>query len=317
MGDNEIQFKKSTSEFEELIKKTKNLKQNIEGEIKKLNESKYKITDEITETFKKQHLYLDEKEKDLKQDLDLKITKYKDYLEKFLIESNNILSSLERIIQSIKNFGINKDNNKIKSFYYISEINKNIENSKNFSIKPIKNIDITFSQLFYTINYKVYYFNGIPIPKDIIIEKKDDKVIITWKIGDYRLKDLILEVIKYHVEIKDDKIDNKYQTSDKCIILEKYNESKIYEVKIRTVINEVYGDWSEIKRFTIDEEEHQIKVLDIIKENKISFFNPNISKAKKASLFANLFDNKNDSKEIYSLENLFKKSQGKLFPDNN
>jgi len=78
-----------------------------------------------------------------------------------------------------------------------------------------------------------------------------------------------LEAIKYHVEIKDDQINNKYQTSDKCIIFEKYNESKIYEVKIRTVINEVYGDWSEIKRFTIDEEEHQIKVLDIIKENKI------------------------------------------------
>ena len=58
-------------------------------------------------------------------------------------------------------------------------------------------------------------------------------------------------------------------------------------------------------------------IKKLIKENKISFFNLNIGKAKKASLFANLFDNKNDSEEIYSFENLFKKSQGKLFSDNN
>ena len=77
------------------------IKEKIELEIQKVNNSRDILLDEITKSFEEQRIKLNEKEKALKSELDLKVTELKDKLEKFYIESNDILSSFERINKAI------------------------------------------------------------------------------------------------------------------------------------------------------------------------------------------------------------------------
>ena len=67
--------------------------------------------DIITESFKAQHIKLNEKEKNIKSELDLKVTKIKEELEKFLIESNEIIISFERMEKATKYYEKKKINN--------------------------------------------------------------------------------------------------------------------------------------------------------------------------------------------------------------
>ena len=139
------------------------------------------MTDEIVESFKKQHLQLDEKEKLLKLEMDLNVTEVKEDLEKYLIESNNIMLSCERTLKIIKNYEKKNNNNIIKTLCYISKINDTNEKSKNLIQTPIRNLDISLNEN-NTLNYKHYYFNGNPIPKNIKIEDKNNKIEINWEI---------------------------------------------------------------------------------------------------------------------------------------
>ena len=59
--------------------------------------------------------------------------------------------------------------------------------------------------------------------------------------------------IKYSVVINIDGKEFKYETSDTQFSLKEYNEKADYEVKIRAFIDDLYGDWSELKTFKINE----------------------------------------------------------------
>ena len=104
LEDNDISYKEATTEFDKLFKKMNCIKEKIELEIEKVNNSRDILLDEITKSFEEQRVKLNEKEKALKSELDLKVTELKDKLEKFYIESNDILSSCERINKAIQNY---------------------------------------------------------------------------------------------------------------------------------------------------------------------------------------------------------------------
>ena len=150
--------------------------------------------DEITASFEQQHIKLKEKEKNIKSELDLKVTKIKEELENFLMESNDILISCERIEKAIKYYEQKKINNEIKTLYYISEINKNNEITKDFIKKQIKNIEINYNSDLNKLEYKDYYFSGIPIPKNIKTEEQEGKLIIYWDIEYFMFKDFNLKI---------------------------------------------------------------------------------------------------------------------------
>ena len=139
--------------------------------------------------------------------------------------------------------------------YYISEIHKTDKNAKNFLRKPIRNLDISYNNLSNEILYNYYYFSGSPIPKDIKIEKKDDKIFISWNIGDVKKNDFYGNNIKFFVHIENEVISKVYQTFEKCILLNK-NEFKMEndnEVKILSIVDKFTGKWSKSKKFKIDE----------------------------------------------------------------
>ena len=154
MEDNGISYDKSIFDFDKIFNKAKNIKQRIEEEIEKINKAHTILMDKINASFEQQHISLNEKEKNIKHELDLKVTKIKEELENFLSESNDILISCERIDKAIKFYEKNKINNEIKTLYYISEINKNNEIAKGFIKKQIKNIEIYYNSDLYTLEYK-------------------------------------------------------------------------------------------------------------------------------------------------------------------
>ena len=77
LEENKISYKHSTIEFDEIFKRIKEIKQKIELEIEKLNNSHDKITIDITENYKRRHVLLDEEEKKVKLNLDKKVTEIK------------------------------------------------------------------------------------------------------------------------------------------------------------------------------------------------------------------------------------------------
>jgi len=253
LKSNNISYKESITEFDEFFKKMKNIKQKIEEEIEDINNSHKKIMEEITSSFNDQRFQINKKEKQLKLELDEKVTDVKNDLEICLRESNDIISSFERIYKTIKIY--EKKNiilEELKSLYYISEINKNNEIAKELFRKPIKNINIILNKGD-VLNYKEYYFNGIPIPKNVEAEKKGENIFIKWDLDDFRAKNFEFKNIKYFLEIKDENQIYKYETFSKNFSFEKYKIGAEYEIKIRSFIDGSYSNWSDIKKFKIND----------------------------------------------------------------
>ena len=268
-----------------MFKSMKNLKRKIEEEIEKINNSQEKIEEEITLSFKKKHLELEEKEKKLRLELNTKVNNIKEELEDYLKKTNNMLLSLNKTQELIQN-NENK-NNEIKTLYYISEINKGEETAKDFLKKKIKNLNISMYLDNSAIFYENYYFNGIPIPKYVKVEEKEKKLYISWNIDDSMIKDIDIKNIKYSVSIKDNKNSElKFESLNKYFYYNYYNEDNEYEIKVRTEIDYCYSDWSEVIKF---KREKQVKNED----NKFTL---------------NLFEiKKEENKESKPIFNLFSK----------
>lgn len=249
MDINNISYKESISDLDEINEKAKIIKEKIEKEIKNIEISKIKVFDEITSSFEKKRLELDEEEKLLKAELDTKCKEIKNELQNSLKESISILSNFEKIIKKAKTFEEKIKINELIKFYYISEINKKAEKMKNILGKPIKNIDINFDNISKKISYRDYYFSGNPIPKDIKYEIKENQLLLSWNINELRIK----EPYNFVVQIKVNNKENIYKVLFPKFILDKYETNAQYEVKIRTSIDGSFGDWSDIKKFKIDD----------------------------------------------------------------
>ena len=230
-----------------LFNKMRDIKQNIEEEIEKLNNSHKKIMDEITASFEEKRFLLNKLEKELILDLEKKVTEVKEELENKLSESSKIIISLERIKKAIKYYAKKNITNKIKSFYYISEINNHNLKALDFYKKPIRNIDISLNSELNTLNYKDYYFSGIPIPKNINIEEKEDKIFISWNIDEFRIKNYNIKDIEYMVEIKNRGFVCNIKSSAKTTFIEKNRMDGELNIKIKAFIEGIDGNFSENK----------------------------------------------------------------------
>ena len=265
-----ISYENTISEFNKIFNKVRDIKQNIEEEIEKLNNSHKKIMDEITASFDEKRFQLNKLEKELKLDLEKKVTEVKEELENKLSESSKIIISLERIKKAIKYYAKKNITNKIKSFYYISEINNNNLKALNFYKKPLRNIDISLNSELNTLNYKDYYFSGIPIPKNINIEEKEDKIFISWNIDEFRIKNYNIKDIEYMVEIKNRGFVCNIKSSAKTTFIEKNRMDGELNIKIKAFIEGIDGNFSENK---IYKNEIPNIINPFIRSNNINYNN--------------------------------------------
>ena len=176
LEENNITYKESISEFDKVFDKAKDIKKKIEEEIEKINNLHSKVMDEITKSFEEQRIKLNETENEIKYQLDIKVTKMKEELEKFLTEANDILISCERTEKATKYFEKKNNDNDIRYLFYISEINKNNEKAKELFDKPIKNINISF-KYDNILEFKEYYIKESQEEEKIVIEEKEDNNI--------------------------------------------------------------------------------------------------------------------------------------------
>ena len=107
--------------------------------------------------------------------------------------------------------------------------------------KPIKSVDISYNNESNKISYNEYYFSGIPIPKDIKYEIKDNKLNLSWNIDKYIFKDLINT---FHVQIKVNNKENTYTTL--------FNEYSLDNMILKVIILKIiYSDKFIMKKIII------------------------------------------------------------------
>ena len=236
----------------------------------------------MTKSYEKKHEKLIKEENDLKEELDNEVTKVKEKLENFLSESNRIIKVNERINKGIQNLE-KVEKNIIKDLTYISKINKNKKEMKILSNELMKSIKFNYEEN--NIKYEEYYFNGIPIPKNI--ELKDIKYTsanIYWEIDNIEYMDN--NKIKYKVEIRkeNDKFKSVYVGKKLNCTIERLNSDTNYEIKIYTLYNNINNNiCSEIKK---------------VKTNKINIDSIILNESKRCDEFMNIIYEWTEGKNI-------------------
>jgi len=133
----------------------------------------------------------------------------------------------------------------IKLISYISKINKNKRNNKKLFSELMKNIKFKYEED--KINYKEYYFNGIPKP--INIQFKDittSSLNISWNIDNININNN--EEIKYRIEMRKENEEFKeiYKGNNNNYIINNLIKETNYEFIIYSFYNNLIESKSEI-----------------------------------------------------------------------
>ena len=189
---------------------------------------------------------------------------------------------------------------------------------KNKLKNPIKSVDISYNTESNNISYNEYFFSGIPIPKDIKYEIIGNKLRLSWNINKYKIINFINT---FYIHIKVNNIENIYTTIFNGYSLDKYDKNVEYEVKIRSCIDNHFGDWSEIIKFKIDD----FKGASGNNDNNLFFLgSKNDDNNKSFGLFGlksnendnqknnNIFNNLNFTNNLFN--NQSKKENSKILP---
>ena len=181
----------------------------------------------------------------------------KNELEDYLTKLKIILSSCEDTFKAIDNYEKKRD--ELKDLYYLALVQKNKEKVKEFLKEKIQNKFFCVKSDSY-LSYDTYYFNGIPIPTDLKVEQKGKQLYISWDIDDSIIKGDDIKNIKYNILIKGNTFDSDKETENKYFYFDNCRKNTNYEIKVRSVINYCYTEWSEIKTFKYENETELISL---------------------------------------------------------
>ena len=267
MKKENITIENSNKEFDLNIQKLTNLKNSIANEMSVINNTYEKIDKETTAFFELKREKLKKEEEDLKEKLKNEVTKIKEKLEINFSKVNSLLKTYEKIVKGIQSFE-KEEKIIIKNLSYVSRISKNQKEMRAVFQQLMKNLKISFVENENTIKYEEYYFNGIPIPKDIEfkdIETNSFKVL--WKIDDFNILNVDKKEIKYKLEIKKDNSKEDfiqiYEGNENSYIVNKnIQKNTNYEIRICSIYKDIYSLWSEIYKI-------QTKNFDSIILNEI------------------------------------------------
>ena len=233
------------------------MKNKIENEIIEIDKLYEKVEKEIIEYFKRKHEELIKKEKEIKDNLQVEVTKTKEKLEDYLSFSNKIIKNIERINKGIKTLE-KEEKNMLKILTYVSKINKNDKEIKKLNDICMRNIKISFEEKENKVKYEEYFFNGIPSPKNI--EFKDiegNNLKVYWKIDDINLLNIDKNKIKFKIEIRkentDDNFNKIYEGNEMNYLINNLDINTNYEIRICSVYNDINGVYSEIKKVKTNE----------------------------------------------------------------
>ena len=247
-----IEIESSAKEFNDNINKVINIKNKIEKEIIEIDKLFEKVKEETTNSFNQKREKLNKEENELKENLQNEVTKVKEQLELFLSKSNNLIKIGEKINKGIK--ALEKEEKKmIKTLTYVSNINKSQKEMKVLFQELMKNLKISFKEEEKKILFDEYYFNGIQTPKEI--EFKDvstNSFKFLWKIDDIKNLEVENKQIKFIVEIKKEKSNEKFQKiyegNETNYSVENLDKNMNYEIRICSIYKDIISNWTEVKK---------------------------------------------------------------------
>ena len=134
----------------------------------------------------------------------------------------------------------------------------------------MKIIKISFIKEESKIKYEEYYFNGIPIPKNIEIKNIwSNSFKVFWKLEDINLLNIDKNKIKYNIEIRkeNEKFKKIYEDNNNNYLVNNNLEKNTnYEIRICSIYKGVRSDWPEIKK--IKTKKYDIDSLILKEEEK-------------------------------------------------
>ena len=212
------------------------------------------IDNQVTKSYKIKIEKLIKEENDLKEKLKTEVTKVKEKFENYLSQINNISKICEKIKKGMKIMENEEEKNMIKTLSYVSKINKSKKEMDKLTKELMKNIKISFIEEESKIKYEEYYFNGIPIPKNI--EIKDictNSFKVFWKLEAINLLNIDKNKIKYNIEIRKENENEKFKkiyedNNNNYLINNNLEKNTNYEIRICAIYNEARSNWSEIKK---------------------------------------------------------------------
>ena len=262
MKKENISIENLNKEFDVNNQKLNNLKKIIENEMLEIDNRYQKIDKETTKSYEIKREKLKKEEEALKDKLKTEVTKIREQLEINLSEINTLLKIGEKLEKGIKSLK-KEEKVTIKTLSYISKINKNQKELKTIFQQLMKNIKITFVENENIIKYEDYYFNGIPLPKDI--EFKDigtNSFKILWKIDDINILNIDKKEIKYRIEIRKENSKEDFSqiyegNENNYLVNNNLVKNTNYEIRICSLYKDIISNWSDIhkiktKNFDID-----------------------------------------------------------------
>ena len=112
-----------------------------------------KTLEEITKSFLLKHEELVMKENNIKDKLQIEVTKFKEYLENYLLKSNNEIKLSEKIDRRLKKMQ-SEENNILKNIAYVSKLNKSQKEMKNLLSAEIKSLKFQYQENECNIKYE-------------------------------------------------------------------------------------------------------------------------------------------------------------------
>ena len=262
-------------DFDKSAKNVINIKQKIENEISKINESYEKMKKEIKKLFELKYEKLIKEEKEINDKLNNEVTKIKEKLEENLSLSNTLIRNYEKInkgIQILNKDEQNKNINMIKTLAYISKLNKNKKEMNDISRTVMKSMKLDLIDD--NIKYEEYYFNGLSIPKDIQINDiNSNGCNISWKIEDINMLNIEKNKIKFRIEIRKEKENfiSIYEDNSMNYNLNKLDSNTNYEIRICSIYNNIPSNYSDIIKI-------KTKAIDSILLNETKKFDECLNK---------------------------------------
>ena len=237
-----INISNSTQELEANIQKLNNLENSIRKEMIEIDKTYERVDKETTKSYELKRENLNKEEKDLKEKLKTEVTKIKEQLEINISEIDNLLKINEKIIKGIKNLE-KEEKTLIKTLSYVSIINKNQKEMRKLFQELMKNLKISFIDKESSIKYEEYYFNGIPIPKDIEFKEiGTNNFKVLWNIDKINLINIDKKEIKYKLEIRKEnskeEFNQIYEGKDNNYIVGKLEKNSCYEIRICSIYND-------------------------------------------------------------------------------
>ena len=248
-----IVLQSSTKNFNEVVEKTIDLKKKIENEINEINKLYEKIFDELTKSFMKRHEELVKQENNLKENLKNEITKIKKSLEYFLNKCMDEIKLSERINKGITEIQ-NGDEISIKDLSYISKLNINKKQMINLLQELMKSLKISYLEEKDKIEFKEFYFNGIPIPNKIgFKDVSNNSLNIFWSIDNDNTFNIDFNKLKYIVEMRkeNESFLKAHEGVDKKCKIENLSRGICYDFRLCSAYNDIYSPWSKTFRIKV------------------------------------------------------------------